>query len=59
MAPRERTFATGLVVTELKSVNLVFGLIPHDKVEIIIGKPTAVQIVRYGPNWLVCEHVRL
>jgi hypothetical protein len=39
-----------LVVTELKTMNRVLGFIPDDKVEIIIGNPTTIQIVRNRPD---------
>jgi hypothetical protein len=56
--PGERPFPMGLVVAELKPMNPVIGLIPHDKVEILIGNPTTMPVVRYWFDWLVCEHVR-
>ena len=56
--PCERPFSMGLVIAELKPMNLVVGLILHDKVEILIGNPTAIPIMRYWFNWLVREHVR-
>ena len=55
--PCERPFPMGLVIAKLKPMNLVVGLILHDKVEILIGNPTAIPVVRYWFDWLVCEHV--